>query len=220
MSAAAVHPASAGERARLVRRGQRLSWLTLGYNLLEGVIGIAAGLLAGSIALVGFGVDSVIELAGSVAALWRLGADVDPARREHAERMTLRMVGTLFLALAAYVAWDAIRALVAREAPDESLPGIVLAAASLLVMPLLARAKRRVAAALGSRALHSEAQQTQLCTYLSAILLGGLLLNAAIGWWWADPVAALVMVPIIAREGIEGLRGHDPCGDGCSTTVP
>jgi divalent metal cation (Fe/Co/Zn/Cd) transporter len=220
MGAPVVHPAATGHRAQLVRRGQRLSWLTLGYNLLEGVIGIGAGLLAGSIALVGFGVDSVIELTASVAALWRLHADGDPARREHAERTTLRIVGSLFLALAAYVAWDAAVALLRREAPEESMPGIVLAAASLLMMPLLARAKRRVAAALGSRALHTEAQQTQLCTYLSAILLGGLLLNAAIGWWWADPVAALVMVPIIAREGIEGLRGHDPCGDGCSTTVP
>ncbi|HEY0994834.1 MAG TPA: cation transporter [Gemmatimonadaceae bacterium] len=220
MGAPVVHPAAAGQRAQLVRRGQRLSWLTLGYNLLEGVIGIGAGILAGSIALVGFGVDSVIELAASVAALWRLRADRDPGRREHAERTTLRIVGSLFLALAAYVAWDAAGALNRREAPEESMPGIILAAASLLVMPVLARAKRRVAAALGSRALHSESRQTQLCTYLSAILLGGLLLNAAIGWWWADPVAALVMVPIIAREGIEGLRGHDPCGDACSTTVP
>ena len=210
----------ASERARLVRRGQWLSRITLAYNLLEGIIGIGAGLLAGSIALVGFGVDSAIELTASAAALWRLRSDRDPVRREHAERVTLRVVGTLFLALAAYVAWDAANALRRREAPAESLTGIVLAAASLLVMPLLARAKRRVAAALGSRALHSEAQQTQLCTYLSGILLGGLLLNAAIGWWWADPVAALVMVPIIAREGIEGLRGHDPCGDGCATTGP
>lgn len=219
MTPAAAH-SHAAERARVVRRGQWLSWITLGYNLLEGVIGIGAGLVAGSIALVGFGVDSAIEVTASVAALWRLRSDQDPARRDDAERVTLRVVGTLFLALAGYVAWDAIAALLQREAPDESLTGIVLAAASLLVMPLLARAKRRVAAALGSRALHSEAQQTQLCTYLSAILLGGLLLNAAMGWWWADPVAALVMVPIIAREGIEGLRGHDPCGDGCATTAP
>lgn len=204
-------------RASLVRRGQWLSWATLAYNMLEGVVSIVAGILAGSVALIGFGVDSVIEFAASAAALWRLSADVDPVRRERAERHTLRIVGVLFLALAAYVAWDAGTALLAREAPDESPIGIAIAAASLVVMPLLARAKRGVAVALGSRALRAEAQQTQLCTYLSAILLAGLALNAAVGWWWADPAAALVMVPIIAREGIEGLRGHDPCGDGCAT---
>ena len=207
------------DRPALVRRGQRYTWLTLGYNSLEGVIALASGLLAGSVALVGFGVDSFIELGAGTAALWRLGMDEDPARREHAERITLRIVGVLFLALAAYVAIDAALALYAREAPDESRVGIVLAAASLVVMPLLARGKRRVATALGSRALRSEAQQTQLCTYLSAILLAGLALNATLGWWWADPLAALVMVPIIAREGVEGLRGNDPCGDGCNTGI-
>jgi divalent metal cation (Fe/Co/Zn/Cd) transporter len=204
------------EREGLVRRGQRLSWLTLSYNSVEGFIAIGAGLLAGSVALVGFGFDSVIELAASAAALWRLYADVDPVERERAEALTLRVVGVLFLALAVYVTLDAAKALLKQEAPGESTVGIVLAIASLVVMPLLARAKRKVAIALGSRALQSEAQQTQLCTYLSAILLGGLTLNAFFGWWWADPVAALVMVPIIGREGVEALRGHDCCDDECA----
>jgi divalent metal cation (Fe/Co/Zn/Cd) transporter len=204
------------EREGWVRRGQWLSWMTLGYNSIEGLIAIGVGLLAGSIALVGFGFDSAIELAASVAALWRLNADVDPTERERAELLTLRFVGLLFLALALYVTVDAANALFKREAPEASTVGIVLAVASLVVMPLLARAKRKVAAALGSRALRSEAQQTQLCTYLSAILLAGLTLNAFLGWWWADPVAALIMVPIIGKEGVEALRGHDSCNDDCA----
>jgi len=204
------------EREGLVRRGQQLSWLTLGYNSVEGFVAIGAGLLAGSIALVGFGFDSAIELAASGAALWRLHADVNPIERERAELLTLKVVGVLFLGLALYVTLDAANALLKREAPDESTVGIVLAAASLVVMPLLARAKRKVAIALGSRALRAESQQTQLCTYLSAILLGGLTLNALFGWWWADPAAALVMVPVIGREGIEALRGHDTCCDDCA----
>jgi divalent metal cation (Fe/Co/Zn/Cd) transporter len=166
--------------------------------------------------LVGFGFDSAIELAASAAALWRLNADVNPIERERAELLTLRIVGLLFLALALYVTADAANALFKREAPEASTVGIVLAAASLVVMPLLARAKRKVATALGSRALRSEAQQTQLCTYLSAILLAGLTLNAFFGWWWADPAAALVMVPIIGKEGVEALRGHDSCNDCCA----
>jgi len=151
-----------------------------------------------------------------VAALWRLNADGNPIERERSELLTLRIVGVLFLALGTYVTWDAGNALLNREGPEESKIGILIAAASLVVMPLLARAKRKVATALDSRALRSEAQQTQLCTYLSAILLGGLILNAVFGWWWADPVAALIMVPIIAKEGVEALRGHDSCNDGCA----
>lgn len=202
-------------RAQLVVRGRWLNLATFAYNALEGVIAIGAGVAAGSVALVGFGIDSGIELSASVIALWRLSADADHARRERVERMSHRAIGALFMALALYVAVDATRSLWNREAPQESPVGIALAAASVLVMPLLARAKRRVGVALGSRALTAEAQQTTLCMYLSAILLGGLLLNALLGWWWADPVAALVMVPIIAREGMEGLKGAPPCADGC-----
>jgi divalent metal cation (Fe/Co/Zn/Cd) transporter len=202
-------------RQTLVRRSLFLNYSTLGYNSLEGLVAIAAGLAAGSIALVGFGLDSLIEVSASLAALWRLYRDHDERYRARAELVTLRTIGALFLALAAYVAVDATQALYTRTAPDESIVGIVLATLSLGVMPLLARAKRRVALALGSGALVAEARQTIFCTYLSAILLAGLLLNAAVGWWWADPVAALVMVPIIAKEGLEGIRGRSACGDCC-----
>jgi divalent metal cation (Fe/Co/Zn/Cd) transporter len=203
-------------RVALVRRGLRLNYATLGYNSLEGTIAIGAGLAAGSIALVGFGLDSLIEVSASVAALWRLYSDRDEDRRVRAEGITLRIIGALFLALAAYVAADAGEALYSRSAPQESVVGIVLAAVSLGVMPLLARAKRRVALGMGSGALVAEAQQTVFCTYLSAILLVGLVLNAVLGWWWADPVAALAMVPIIAKEGADGLRGRSACADCCS----
>jgi divalent metal cation (Fe/Co/Zn/Cd) transporter len=202
-------------RLALLRRSRRLNYATLGYNSLEGAFSIAAGLLAGSIVLVGFGADSFIELTAGVAALWRLQADLNPARRERAERQTLRIIGFCFLALAAYVSFEAVRALASRAAPDESRLGIGIAAASLIVMPFLARAKRAVAFQLRSGALAAEAKQTLICTYLSAILLMGLGLNALWGWWWADPVAGLAMVPLIAREGIEGIGGRSACADDC-----
>lgn len=204
------------ERAALVRRGVLLEYATIGYNSLEGVLSIGAGVLAGSVALIGFGFDSVIEVISGATLLWRLNADVDEERREAVEQRALRIVGASFLILAAYVTFDAGKSLFRREAPDESLIGIIIAAASLIIMPLLVRGKRRVAVSIGSRALDADATQTALCTYLSAILLAGLLLNALLGWWWADPVAALVMVPIIVREGFEGLRG-ERCDDGCGT---
>lgn len=206
---------SAVERETIVRRGRGLNIATLAWNSLEGVIAIAAGVSAGSVALVGFGVDSGIELAASAMALWRLGADASPAHRERVEQVSHRAIGVLFVALAVYVAYDAASSLIRHEAPAASRIGIGLAVASLIVMPYLARAKRRVGLALGSRALVAESAQTSLCTYLSAILLGGLLLNATAGWWWADPVAALIMVPIIAREGVGGLRGTPACADDC-----
>jgi len=206
---------TADSRAALVSRSRRLNLATLAYNSLEGVIAIASGLAAGSVALVGFGIDSGIELTASMVALWRLDADADHARRERAERVSHRIIGALFMALAIYVTVDASLALWQHEAPSESPMGIALAAASVLVMPMLARAKRRVGVALGSRALTAEAQQTSLCMWLSAILLGGLVMNAVLGWWWADPLAALAMVPIIAREGVEGLRGATSCSDSC-----
>ena len=188
--------------------------------MVEAVVSLVAGALAGSVALVGFGVDSIIEVTASGAAHWRLRADWNPARRERVERLTLRVIGATFLALAAYVACDSVAALIRRERPAESPVGIAIAALSLVVLPLLARAKRRVALAMGSSALAADAQQTSLCAYLSAILLGGLALNAALGWWWADPLAGLAMVPIIAREGVEGLRGESTCGDACCASVP
>lgn len=195
-----------------IRRGRMLEYFTVGYNSLEGVIAIAAGLFAGSIALVGFGFDSAIEVISGFALLWRLYGDADETRRERMEQRALRIVGVSFFILGAYVTFDAVKSLVRREAPEESIVGIVLAAVSVIVMPLLVRAKRRVARAIGSAALRADAMQTQICTYLSAILLGGLVLNAAFGWWWADPVAALVMVPILAKEGWEAIRGEH-CDD-------
>lgn len=203
------------ERPAVVRRGQRLTWATVGYNSLEAVLALAAGLLAGSVALVGFGLDSVLELASSLAGLWRLHADATPARRARAERLALRAIGACFLLLGAYVLADALYALLSVEAPRESPLGIAIAAGSLVAMPLLARAKRRVAARLASSALTAEARQTEICTYLSAILLGGLTLNAAFGWWWADPVAGLAMVPLIGWEGLQAVRGRTVCADCC-----
>jgi divalent metal cation (Fe/Co/Zn/Cd) transporter len=202
-------------RLALVRRSRLLNYATLGYNSFEGVLSIGAGLLAGSIVLVGFGIDSLIELTAGVTALWRLRADLNPARRERAERLALRLIGFCFLALAVYVSFEAIRALADRSAPEQSELGIGIAAASLLVMPFLARAKGAVAVQLRSGALAAEAKQTLICTYLSAILLVGLALNAVWGWWWADPVAGLAMVPLIAWEGIEGVRGRSACTDDC-----
>lgn len=201
------------DRPALVRRGQRLSRITLAYNTAEGIAAVLTGLMAGSIALVGFGIDSIIEVASSVAALWRLRSDANVAARERSERVSLRVIGICFLALAVYIGVDAIHALWTREPPRETIPGIVVAGLSVIIMPVLARSKRRVAIALGSRALTADAAQTNLCMYLSAIVLAGLALNALFGWWWADPVAALVMTPIIAREGYEGLRGEDHCDE-------
>jgi divalent metal cation (Fe/Co/Zn/Cd) transporter len=202
----------ASVRQAAVVRGRRLEYLTVGWNSLEAIASILAGLFAGSIALVGFGLDSVIETSSGAALLWRLSHanEQSAERRERAERIALRIVGASFLALAGYVGFEAARDLWTREAPEHSIAGIIIAALSLAVMPLLARAKRNVARTLNSNALHADSRQTDICAYLSAILLGGLLLNFLLGWWWADPVAGLIMVPIIVREGIEALKG-DPC---------
>lgn len=198
-------------RAILVRRGRWLEYFTVGYNSLEGILAVGSGLMAGSIALIGFGFDSAIEVLSGLILIWRLHTDADTELREAREKRALQLVGISFLLLAAWVAWDGASSLWRREAPDESLFGIGLAALSLIVMPLLVRAKRKVASAISSRAMHADASQTAICTWLSAILLAGLGLNAMFGWWWADPVAALVMVPIIINEGLEALRGEECC---------
>lgn len=212
MSAIAARPTSNDPiRAALVRRGLRLNYLGIGYNVLEAFVALAAGLVAGSVALVGFGFDSVIEVTASGAAQWRLRSDLDLHRREHVERRTARIIGWSFLALALYVAIDSASALAHRDAPERSVTGLVLLALSAIVMPVLARAKGRIARALASSALEADAMQTSLCAYLSVIALAGVALNAAFGWWWADPVAALAMVPIIAKEGIEGARAEAHC---------
>lgn len=192
-------------RAATTRHGRNLAYLTIGWNSMEAVAAIVAGALAGSIALVGFGVDSVIEVSSGAIILWRLFAG------DHREKLALKLVGISLLALAAYVGFDAVKSLVLKEPPEASYIGIGIAALSLVVMPLLARAKRNVANRLNSRAMMADSKQTDICTYLSGILLGGLLLNAVFGWWWADPVAALVMQPIIAKEGIDALSGKTCC---------
>ena len=199
------------DRSALARRGQRLEYFTLAWNLAEGLVGIAAGVVAGSISLIAFGIDSFIELTSGGALLWRMAAETDVTRREKREAISLRIVGGCFLVLAVYVAYEAITDLAGRQAPDRSIPGIALAVASLIAMPLLARAKRRVGRQLGSAAMAADAMQTQFCTYLSATLLAGLLLNATFGFWWADPVAALLMVPLIAKEGVEAVQGKTCC---------
>ena len=199
-------------RRALVRRGLLLNGVTLGYNTLEAAVSLLAGFAAGSVALIGFGADSLIEVSSALAAQWRLRLDTNTDRRDHAERTTLRIVGWCFIALALYVAADSAKTLWFREAPETSAAGMVVTALSVVVMPLLARAKRRVAGGLSSAALHADATQTSLCAYLSAITLGGLVLNAALGWWWADPVAALCMVPIIAKEGMAAVSG-DTCAE-------
>ena len=197
-------------RAAVAQRRKRLAYFTIAWNSLEGLVAVIAGALAGSISLVGFGVDSFIEVASGAAVLWRISVDADVHRRERNERLSLRIVGVCFLALAAYVAYESAADLLTGTAAEQSIPGIILAGVSLVVMPILSRAKKKVGRELGSAAMHADAKQTDFCVYLSAILLGGLLLNAAGGWWWADPAAALIMVPIIAKEGMDGVKGK-PC---------
>lgn len=204
VQAAVVSPAN------LLARGRRLEYLTIAWNTFEAVVALASGMMAGSVALVGFGLDSVMETASAAVVLWRFRGT------EHRERTARRLVGICFLLLAAYVAIESLRTLWTRAQPERSVPGILIAVAAIIVMPLLGRAKRRVAAQLNSRALHSDSRQADFCAYLSAILLAGLVLHTAFGWWWADPVAALVMVPIITREGVQGMRGEDcGCGSAC-----
>ena len=200
------------ERGGLIRRGLLLNYATIGYNTVEAVVSLIAGVLAGSVALLGFGIDSVIEVTASGAAQWRLRSDAEPLRREHVERISLRVIGACFLALAAYVTIDAGKSLWLQERPSRTIVGVVILTLSVFVMPLLARAKREIADKMQSGALRAEARQTSLCAYLSFIALAGVALNALFGWWWADPAAALAMVPIIVIEGVAGLRGNpDDC---------
>ncbi len=192
-------------------RGRRLEYLTIAWNALEAVVALLSGWFSGSIALVGFGLDSVIECASAAVLLWRLRIDDDAKRREHRERVAQLLVGSSFLLLAAYVALESAHALWTRALPQRSLPGILIAIAAVIAMPLLGRAKRRVAQQLASSALRADSRQADFCAWLSAILLAGLLLNALLGWWWTDAAAALIMVPIIAREGVQAVRG-EKCG--------
>jgi divalent metal cation (Fe/Co/Zn/Cd) transporter len=199
------------ERLHVASRGQRLEYFTIGWNAMEGTAAVAAGVIAGSISLTAFGIDSFIEVTSGAALLWRMSVDPNEHQRERNERIALRVVGACFLALADYVAIESFRDLLSRNEPEHSVFGIVIACISLVVMPILSRAKKLVGTELNSAAMHADAKQTDFCAYLSAILLLGLALNALFGWWWADPVAALVMVPIIAKEGIDGTRAKACC---------
>jgi divalent metal cation (Fe/Co/Zn/Cd) transporter len=201
-----------------VRHALRLEWLTIGWNVVEGIVAISAAVLAGSVALLGFGIDSFVESASGAVLVWRLlaeGRGLDPEQVERLDARAHKLVGASLFLLGAYIALDAATALWNREAPRPSAVGIVLAVVSIFAMQWLARAKRRAARRLGSRALAADAFQTTACFWLSVITLVGIGLNAALGWWWADPVAALGMTIFIAREGIEAWRG-EACG--CSGT--
>jgi divalent metal cation (Fe/Co/Zn/Cd) transporter len=198
-------------RAAIAERGKRLEYFTIAWNTLEGVVAVVTGAIAGSISLVGFGIDSFVEVTSGATLLWRMSVDADERTRRRDERLSLRIVGVCFLALTVYIAYESMFDLIAKRAPERSIPGIVLACVSLLVMPLLSRSKKRVARELGSAAMRADAKQTDFCVYLSAILLVGLVLNAVLGWWWADPVAGIIMSPIIAREGVQALKGEACC---------
>jgi divalent metal cation (Fe/Co/Zn/Cd) transporter len=199
------------DRQAVARRGKQLEYFTIAWNSLEGLVAVVAGTLAGSISLVGFGIDSFIEVTSGSVLLWRMSVDADVWNRQRREKLSLRIVGVCFIALAAYVGYESISDLVSRKSPEHSIPGIVLACVSLVVMPLLSHAKKKVGNELGSAAMHADAKQTDFCVYLSVILLLGLLLNAVLGWWWADPAAALIMVPLITKEGVEALKGETCC---------
>ena len=209
-------------RATLARRAQLLAGASVVYNVVEAVVAIAAGAAASSSALIGFGLDSVVEVVSAAAIAWQFAGRDHEAR----EPTALRIVAFSFFALAAYVGFEAVRALVGADEADHSTVGIVLAAVSLAVMPALSYAERRTGRELGSAAVVADSKQTLICTYLSAVLLAGLVLNSALGWWWADPLAALVIAGFAVREGVEAWRGdacatsagallRDPESDGC-----
>lgn len=208
------------DATRWGRIGLWLVGATLAYNVAEGSLALYAGWQASSIALIGFGLDSWIEVAAAAVLLWRLrleSAGVDPEVLEAGEHRVLRFVGLTFLLLALYVIGQAGWKLWSGEAADESLWGIALAVASLVIMPLVAWGKLRAASAIGSGSLRAEAKETLACSYLSLALLLGLAANAAWGWWWADPVAALLMVPWLVREGMEALRGEACLDEECTS---
>ncbi len=204
-----------GERRRLGRRAQLLAAASVAYNFAEAVIAVTAGLLAGSVALVGFGLDSVVEVSSGLVILWQFRHRLPESR----ERQAQRLLAFSFFALAAYVAVESVRALIGDREADPSPVGIGLAVASLCIMPFLSWAQRRTGRALGSAAVVADSRQTLLCTYLSAVLLVGLVLNATLGWSWADPLAGMVIAAVAAREGMEAWRGEGCCAPGAHAKV-
>jgi divalent metal cation (Fe/Co/Zn/Cd) transporter len=205
---------SAAPRRDLLRRGLRLEYLTVGWNVIEGLVSVAAAVAAGSVALLGFGMDSFVETTSGLVLIWRLRAERHAREPEDIERLDRRahkLVALSLLLLAAYVAFDATKALITRDKPQPTMAGMAITSLSLAVMWWLARAKRRTARGLASRALEADSFQTTACFWLSLITLAGIGLNAALGWWWADPVAALGMTYFLVSEGREAWRGED-CG--------
>lgn len=200
---------SAVAETELRRRGLQLEYLTIGWNVVEAVVAIGAGLAASSIALVGFGFDSIIEVAAAAVVVWQFRAELVGGVDEERQERALKLIAITFFALAAYVTFEAVRTLVTRDVPETSTIGIVLAAVSLAVMPTLAWFKRQTALQMGSQTLLADSAETFLCAWLSAILLGGLILNSTVGWWWADPVAALGIAYLAVREGLEAWQGDD-----------
>jgi divalent metal cation (Fe/Co/Zn/Cd) transporter len=205
--------ANSDTRVAVVSSGKRLEYFTIVWHLLEGVISVIAGFMAGSLSLVGFGVDSLIELLSGTVVLWRMNIDYKAEERERNEKLTLKIIGWSFIALALYLILESVASLLRRKAPEHSLVGLAIAILSLIVMPLLSRAKRRIGTALHSPAMHADAKQANFCAYLAAILLAGLLLNYWFNWWWADPVAAVFMAMIIGDEGINASIGQADCCD-------
>ncbi len=190
-----------GERAAAVAKARRLNQFSLGWNVAEGVIAVMAGIAAGSVSLVGFGIDSGIEVSAALILAWRLHQERRSGCMQAYDRRATRLIAVAFVALAAYVWIDAISDLAGRARPEASIPGLMLAVASVILMPWLARAKRALAPALGSQAVSADAQQTSLCALLSAVLIVGVGLNIVFGWWWADPVAALVIGALALEAG-------------------
>lgn len=210
------------DRRRYGQRAQLLAGASVGYNAIEAVIAISAGLVAGSVALVGFGLDSIVEVSSGLIILWQFRHPLPDSR----EQKALRLMALSFFGLAAYVTFESIQALAGTHQPESSTVGIALAATSLAVMPFLSWAQRRTGRALGSSAVVADSTQTLLCTYMSAVLLAGLVLNATLGWWWADPVAGLVIAAVAVTEGREAWRGENCCGPApvgpvaCTPTSP
>lgn len=200
-------PLAPAERRRLGRRAQLLAGASVAYNLVEAAVAVTAGVLAGSVALVGFGLDSVVEVSSGLVILWQFRHALPESR----ERTAQRLIAVSFLALATYVAVESVRALIVGAEPDPSPVGIALAAASLAVMPVLSIAQRRTGRRLGSGAVVADGTQTLLCSYLSAVVLVGLVLNATLGWSWADPLAGLVIAAVALKEGREAWRGEGCC---------
>ncbi|QUW85695.1 cation transporter (plasmid) [Streptomyces mirabilis] len=218
MAAISLGPSPA-RRDALAKRIRLLVTATITYNVIEAVVAITAGTIASSTALIGFGLDSVIEVSSAAAVAWQFSAR-DHAVREARAKTTLRIIAVSFFALAAYVAIDAVRALVGTGEADRSIPGIVIAALSLAIMPFLSAAQRKAGRELGSASAVADSKQTLLCTYLSAVLLVGLILNATLGWSWADPIAALVIAVIAVKEGRDAWQGKGCCAPPAHTPAP